>query len=74
MLPRYNPVVVEVDSTEVRADTVSVEVDSTEVRTDTISVEVDSTEVRADTAVDMVLQHTAFPWGNMLGTELVEHA
>ena len=60
MLPRYNPIVVEVDSTEVRADT--------------LSVEVDSTEVRADTAVDMVLQRTAFPWGNMLGTVLVEHA
>jgi hypothetical protein len=60
MLPRYNLVVMEVDSTEVRADT--------------LSVEVDSTEVRADTAVDMILQRTAFPWGNMLGTGLVEPA
>ena len=50
------------------------EVDSAEVRADTLSVEVDSTEVRADTAVGMLLQRTAFPWGNMLGTVLVQHA
>ena len=48
MMPRYSTASVEV------------EVDNTEVRADTVALEVDSTEVRADTAVDMVLQHTAF--------------